>query len=453
MKKLFTFLMLAAFVVMGFAQQRISPIDHEHYVGNISSIDRSDWYGSFSWESGFRQTAAEDAYYLVIDADEIPAGAVLEKVYFIHVYNASISCTNTAYTINLYRNPSVDDQGHLNPGESIFSQDYTAPMETDAQQVPFTTPYTVVAGESLCIGIVMDGTSYIGLGTPDSAKHSHNFARFAAGNPDVITSYIFGDGDTEEYDPMPFSLAVYYNDGQPYVNKCDLVPTFLDPEEDGAVRITSMAVKPDLDDALYCKMGVSNDGIDMFYGDLMTDIYIDCPTATEPAYFLQADTISAMDSMLAGYIYSWQPIALFTFPGNDDPDYTSWEELQEMGYDFPFELCMHITYTMASDYNCIDNNANNDTYCITVTNANEVSISENTNTLTVSPNPASTILTVENAAGAQISVYNIAGQEVMSVENAEANETLNVSNLNAGLYIVRVVNGNEVSTAKVSIVR
>ena len=159
MKKLFTFLMLAAFVVMGFAQQRISPIDHEHYVGNISSIDRSDWYGSFSWESGFRQTAAEDAYYLVIDADEIPAGAVLEKVYFIHVYNASISCTNTAYTINLYRNPSVDDQGHLNPGESIFSQDYTAPMETDAQQVPFTTPYTVVAGESLCIGIVMDGTS------------------------------------------------------------------------------------------------------------------------------------------------------------------------------------------------------------------------------------------------------------------------------------------------------
>ena len=41
----------------------------------------------------------------------------------------------------------------------------------------------------------------------------------------------------------------------------------------------------------------------------------------------------------------------------------------------------------------------------------------------------------------------------MSVKNAEANETLNVSNLNAGLYIVRVVIGNEVSTAKVSIVR
>ena len=41
----------------------------------------------------------------------------------------------------------------------------------------------------------------------------------------------------------------------------------------------------------------------------------------------------------------------------------------------------------------------------------------------------------------------------MSVENAKADETLNVSNLNTGLYIVRVVNGDKVSSAKVSIVR
>ena len=78
---------------------------------------------------------------------------------------------------------------------------------------------------------------------------------------------------------------------------------------------------------------------------------------------------------------------------------------------------------------------------------------KNNNTLNVTPNPASTTLTVENAAGAQIFAYNIAGQEVMSLTSSKANETLNVSNLNAGLYIVRVVNGNEVSTAKVSIVR
>ena len=60
---------------------------------------------------------------------------------------------------------------------------------------------------------------------------------------------------------------------------------------------------------------------------------------------------------------------------------------------------------------------------------------------------------MENAAGSMITGYNVAGQEVLSVTSAEANETLNVSNLKAGLYIVRVANGNEVSTAKVSIVR
>ena len=73
--------------------------------------------------------------------------------------------------------------------------------------------------------------------------------------------------------------------------------------------------------------------------------------------------------------------------------------------------------------------------------------------MSVSPNPANTFIKVENAAGSRITVYNIAGQEVLSVASAEANETLNVSDLKAGIYIVRVANGNEVSTAKVSIVR
>ena len=452
MKKLFTFLMLAAFVMVGFAQQRISPIDNEHYVGNISGIDRSDWYGSANWESGFRQTQAQDAYYLVIDADAIAAGAVLEKVYFIHVYNSSVNCTNRNYQIKLFRNPSVDESRHLTPGELIFSQDYEAPMETGALQVPFTTPYTVVAGESLCLGIVMEGTSYIGLGTPDSATHAHNYARLAAGDPDIITQYVFGSADADEYDPMPFVLAAYYNDGQPYVNHCDLAPVFLDPEDEGTSAVTTLAVDQE-SEAFYCRIAVQNNQIDMFYGDVMADIYISCPTATAPEYFLQGDTISAMDSMLSGYIYSWQPFALFTFNGGSDPDYTSWAELQELGFQLPFELCIHITYSMAPGYICEDANPDNDTYCISITDINAVGIQESTNTLTVSPNPASTEVKVENAAGAQIFVYNIAGQQVMSIANAEANETLNVSNLTAGLYIVRVVNGNEVTTAKVSIVR
>ena len=452
MKKLFTFLMLAALVAMGFAQQRSLAVQsYGHYFGNVTSIDRSNWYGNVNFEGICSGMNANNAFYMVINAGEIPANATLERVCFGHYYSAAQGVTNLNYSIHLYRNPTIDESTHiLTPGEEISNWDYTAPTTTDVVEVNIPTPYTVVADESLCIGVVFEnGNAALALGAYDDERAEYYYLDAGQGP----AQYVFGPSDSEERYPTPYVLAVYYNDGIAYVNQCDLAPAFLDPEEDGATRITSMAVRPDIDDALYCKMGVSNNGMDDFYGDLMADIYIESPTATESVYFLQADTISAMDSMMAGYIYSWQPFALFTFPGNDDPDYTAWEELQELGYAFPFELCMHITYTMAPNYNCIDNNAENDTYCITVEDANAIGITENTNTLTVSPNPASTILTVVNAAGAQISVYNIAGQEVMSVENAEANETLNVSNLNAGLYIVRVVNGNEVSTAKVSIVR
>ena len=71
----------------------------------------------------------------------------------------------------------------------------------------------------------------------------------------------------------------------------------------------------------------------------------------------------------------------------------------------------------------------------------------------VYPNPACNEIHIDNMAGAQISIFNIAGQEVMSIENASASATINVANLTEGLYIVRVVNGNEVATSKVNIVR
>lgn len=457
MKKLFTFLMLAALVTMGFAQQKMSPVDHELYVGNVTGIDRSNWYGSTQWESGFRQTRAGDAYYLVIDADEIAAGSVLEKVYFVHYYHATY-CPNRNYTIHLYRNPVIDTVSPyaLTPGEEIFSQPVQGPATYEEMRVEFENPYTVVAGEALCVGIELGGVSYIGLGEPDEEAQSHNYARFQQGSqyPDLALQYIFGDEDSDpdNYEPMPYVLAVYYNDGQPYVNQCDITPAILDPEDEEVTRITTLAVDPE-GDAFYCKLGVSNQGMDMFKGDILIDAYITCEGATEPAYFLQADTFLYMDSIESGYIrYSQNPIALFTFEGADDPDYTSWAELQAAGFSLPFEFCVKVTPVIDANYTCEETITENNTECITVTDVHD-GIIENNNTLTVSPNPASTYLNVENAAGAQISVYNIAGQEVLSVESAEANETLNISSLNAGLYIVRVANGNEVSTAKVSIVR
>ncbi|MBO7625221.1 MAG: T9SS type A sorting domain-containing protein, partial [Bacteroidales bacterium] len=120
-------------------------------------------------------------------------------------------------------------------------------------------------------------------------------------------------------------------------------------------------------------------------------------------------------------------------------------DMENYGLSFPFNVCFSF-----EPYGQ-DPNLDNNIACAEITDIDLVPTT--TKTLNFFPKPANTYINVENAAGSQISVYNIAGQEVLSVESDEANETINVSNLNAGLYIVRMVNGNEVSTAKVSIIR
>ena len=450
MKKLFTFLMLAALVTMGFAQVRSLPVQNiDHYFGNVG-IDRSTWYGNTAFEGFCGGMTTNNAFYLVINAGDIPTGATLEKVCFGHYYNGT-SCKNRNYSIHLYRNPTIDEENHsMDPGTEISTWDYEAQAGNAAEvvQVDFPSSYTVVENEALCIGIVFGGANgALCLGQYDGAMSDQYYLNAGDG----ISQYVFGPQGSEERYPTPYVLAVYYNDGQPYVNQVDITPALLDPEDEETSYITSLAVDPE-GDAFYCKIGVFNEGMDMFKGDVLFDAYITCEGATEPAYFYQNDTLLAMDSIESGRGYVWQPFALFTFEGADDPDYTSWAELQAAGFSLPFEFCVKLTPVIAPDYSAEDVNLENNTQCITVTDVHD-GIIENNNTLTVSPNPASTYLNVENAAGAQISVYNIAGQEVLSVESAEANETLNISSLNAGLYIVRVANGNEVSTAKVSIVR
>lgn len=125
-------------------------------------------------------------------------------------------------------------------------------------------------------------------------------------------------------------------------------------------------------------------------------------------------------------------------------------------------LCFDISYESAYGYDGFDPVLVNNLNCITVADYDvifdefdwpNIGITENTNTLTVFPNPTSTHIRVDNAANALISVYNIAGQEVLSHKTAETNQILNVSDLKEGICLVRVVKGNEVSTAKVSIVR
>ncbi len=69
------------------------------------------------------------------------------------------------------------------------------------------------------------------------------------------------------------------------------------------------------------------------------------------------------------------------------------------------------------------------------------------------PNPATTNIYVENNRGATIEIYNLVGQKVKTVSNANRNAVINVADLDAGTYVVKVIEGTQIRTAKVNIVK
>lgn len=113
-----------------------------------------------------------------------------------------------------------------------------------------------------------------------------------------------------------------------------------------------------------------------------------------------------------------------------------------------FEVCFAI-----SNVNAVDVDPSNNEACIQVnrgaTGLNEIAAGE----ISVYPNPASTVVNVANAEGAQVSVFDMSGRMVSNIESASANEMINVSNLSKGMYIVRIVDGQNVTTKKISIAR
>jgi len=89
---------------------------------------------------------------------------------------------------------------------------------------------------------------------------------------------------------------------------------------------------------------------------------------------------------------------------------------------------------------------------ITIQTAVGVSNIENS-TIAVFPNPANNVVTIENAENANITVLNMLGQ-VVAMQVADSNrETIDVSELAEGTYVVRIANGAEVKTHKLSIVK
>ena len=194
-------------------------------------------------------------------------------------------------------------------------------------------------------------------------------------------------------------------------------------------------------DSIYFYGGAFNMGVDAAVSDVELSIWL-VNDNNENLYIYQNESmgISADDPVEPYYGYRWNLGGLIAT-----------EDLASESLTYPFEMCISMIPVDAS----VDPNMDNNTYCVLVGDeaSLHIGINENNNTLNVYPNPACNVINVDNAAGAQISIFNIAGQEVMAIEAANANETINVSNLTEGVYVVRVVNGNEIATSKVSIVR
>ncbi len=73
--------------------------------------------------------------------------------------------------------------------------------------------------------------------------------------------------------------------------------------------------------------------------------------------------------------------------------------------------------------------------------------------IAIYPNPANNVVTVENAENAQITIVNMVGQIVASQVVNSNRESINISDLSNGTYVIRIENGNEISTQKLNVIR
>jgi len=475
MKKLFTLLMAMAITTMVFGQIETKPI---YALDEPASLDqRSDWYGYTSSEY-FTQYDEGDIYFVTFPAvGSLPGNATIDKVCFGWQENGTVSGSQVNFDPNfkiviyvggntnwLDTNPDpnantgwyTDDMSNM--GSRVYEQtvDASAIASRGIVTVNLTTPFSIASanGQQIWVGIECLGNTCGYVGNLDNPNVNFdwriNLQKYTATttSADRLAPFLYyTDASHTALFAGKACLGVYVNDGQAYQPKSDFHTEIYSPEDEQTYpdEITWLKID-EYTDSLYFYGGAFNMGVDSSYGMYYLDIYAQAEGSTNRVVFMDHESVfTSYDSYDVYYGLRYGPVALMGV-----------EDFEGEGLTYPFQLCFEITYESAPSYNGVDPDLTNNSYCVTVSDQDDpslVGVKENTNDLTVTPNPANTYINVENAAGSQISVYNIAGQEVMSIESAEANETLNVSNLNAGLYIVRVVNGNEVSTAKVSIVR
>jgi hypothetical protein len=97
--------------------------------------------------------------------------------------------------------------------------------------------------------------------------------------------------------------------------------------------------------------------------------------------------------------------------------------------------------------------AYSDTLCATFTiqsaGVNEITENETI----IYPNPAKDVLKIDNVNNADIYIYNTIGQMVKRFSNVVGNTEINISDLNNGMYIVRIQKEKSIQTKKIQIIK
>ena len=175
------------------------------------------------------------------------------------------------------------------------------------------------------------------------------------------------------------------------------------------------------------------------------------------------DALPATDTIMITISYMGQPImqmggfsAIAVGSGiifsGQDPILTA-DEMTEYGLEGSFELCYTFEIHAGPGSSTTDPDMSNNQACITI-NRGDVGVNEiAAGEINVYPNPATDVIYVANAEGAQVSVFDMNGRMVNSVESASANQAIDASSLAKGMYIVRIVDGQNVTTKKVNVVR
>ncbi len=75
------------------------------------------------------------------------------------------------------------------------------------------------------------------------------------------------------------------------------------------------------------------------------------------------------------------------------------------------------------------------------------------NNIAIYPNPAKDVVTLSGVENSTITIFDVTGKMMEQLQSVSPTQTINVANYSEGLYLIQIMNGNNISTKKLNIVR